>query len=150
MKDNFVILYEIAYDSKDGYEVAINTHLGVFTGYTEADEVDKKYPSSYHASEIALAKALRKFAKAAVKQLNREFNLISNMITQACDAADGPEDIDNNAFRILNGTLKQKKKEIEKWQARADAQTKKIITRIAARDRIVANYQTKEKEKGQN
>lgn len=145
MKDNYVILYEIGYDSKAGYEIAINTHLGVFVGYTEADEIDAKYPSLYHASEIALAKALRKFAKAAIKKLNREIAVIDGMIKQACDMADGPEDIDNGAFRIMNGTLKQKRKEAEKWTARVQALTNSIKERIAARDKIVAGYIEKDK-----
>lgn len=145
MKDNYVILYEIGYDSKAGYEIAINTHLGVFVGYTEADEIDTKYPSLYHASEIALAKALRKFAKAAIKELNREIAVIDGMIKQACDMADGPEDIDNSSFRIMNGTLKQKKKEAAKWAARVLALTNSIKGRITARDKIVAGYIEKDK-----
>lgn len=146
MKDNYVILDEIAYD--DGaYETIINTAIGTFTGYTEPDEIDSQYQSIYHASEIALAKALRKFAKAAVQQLNREFEVISGMIKQACDIANGPEDIDNTAFRIMNGTLKQKNKEIEKWEARIEGLSKSIQDRIAARDKIVANYIEKDKNK---
>lgn len=146
MKDNYVILDEIAYDN-GAYETIINTAIGTFTGYTEPDEIDSQYPSIYHASEIALAKALRKFAKAAVQQLNREFEVISGMIKQACDIADGPEDIDNTAFRIMNGTLKQKNKEIEKWEARIEGLSKSIQDRIAARDKIVANYIEKDKNK---
>lgn len=145
MKDNYVILDEIAYDN-GGYEVIINTHLGVFQGYTEPDETDSQYLSIYHANEIALTKALRKFAEAAVNQLNREFNLIDKMIKQACDIAKDPEDIDNTAFRIMNGTLKQKRKEIEKWEMRIKNLTKNIKDRIAARDEIVKKYIEKDKK----
>ena len=146
MKDNYVILDE--YCTPEGYYyIQINTHLGAFYGHTLPDKVDKDYPSEYHASEIALAKALRKFAQAAVQQLNREFEVISGMIKQACDIANGPEDIDNTAFRIMNGTLKQKRKEIEKWKARIESLSKNIQNRIAARDKIVANYIEKDKNK---
>lgn len=144
MKDNYVILDEHP-TSNGGYYIQINTHLGTFIGRTSPDDIDKNYLSQYHASEIALAKALRKFAKAAVQQLNREFEVISGMIKQACDIADGPEDIDNTTFRIMNGTLKQKRKEIEKWLIRIEVLTKSIKNRIAARDKIVANYIKKDK-----
>lgn len=144
MKEKYVILNE--YSTPEGYYyIEINTHLGSFYGNTMPDEIDSKYPSTYHASEIALAKALRKFAKAMVQQLNREFEVISNMIKQACDIANGPEDIDNTAFRIMNGTLKQKNKEIEKWEQRVANLTTNIQNRIAARDKIVAKYIEKDK-----
>lgn len=144
MKDNYVILDEFM-DNNGSYRIIINTHLGSFIGETEPDEIDAKYLSAYHASEIALAKALRKFAKAAIKQLYREFAIIDGMIKQACDVADGPEDIDNTVFRIINGTLKQKRKEIAKWEARVQALTNSIKERIAARDKNVAGYIAKDK-----
>ena len=144
MKENWEILDE--YSTPEGYYyIQINTHLGAFYGNTFPDEIDKQYPSQYHASEIALAKALRKFAKAAVQQLNREIKVLENMIKQACDTADGAEDIDNAAFRIMNGTLKQKKKEARKWQLRIEGLSKSIKDRIAARDGIVASYIKKDK-----
>ena len=146
MKDNYVILYEIEYDSEHGYEIAINTHLGVFVGYTEADEIDAKYPSSYHASEIALAKALRKFAEAATAQLKREINLIENMMNQVTDNAFDYYDVNNSSFRTMNGTLKQKRKEYEKWSKRVSALSVSIINRVAARDKIVAKYVKKDKK----
>lgn len=146
MKDNYVILYEIEHDNRYGYEIAINTHLGVFVGYTEADEIDAKYPSSYHASEIALAKALRKFAEAATAQLKREINLIENMMKQVTDNAFDYYDVDNSSFRTMNGTLKQKRKEYEKWSKRVSALSESIINRVTARDKIVAKYVKKDKK----
>lgn len=144
MKDNYVILNEIAYDT-GAYEVIINTHLGAFKGFTEPDEIDVKYPSIYHASEIALAKALRKFAEAAVAQLKREINLIENMMKQVTDNASDYYEVDNSSFRTMNGTLKQKKKEYEKWSNRVTALSVSLINRIAARDKIVAKYIEKDK-----
>jgi hypothetical protein len=148
MKDNYVILDEIAYD--DGaYEVTINTHIGTFTGYTEPDETDAKYLSIYHASEIALGKALRKYAEAMVNILKRDIKMLQGMIKQACDFAVnyglGDLDIDNTSFRIMNGTLKQKQKELKLWESRCLGVTQNIINRIAARDKLVAKYVEKDK-----
>ena len=146
MKDNYVILYEIEYDSKHGYEIAINTHLGVFVGYTEADEIDAKYPSSFHASEIALNKALRKFAETAIGRIKSEIKLIKGMIKQSVDFAEDKSDIDNTSFRVLNGTLKQKQKDLKLWESRIEALTKNIQNRVQARDKIVASYIQKDKK----
>ena len=145
MKENYIILDEIAYDN-GRYETIINTPIGVFTGATKPDEVDAKYPSIYHAAEISLAKALRRYAETMVNILKREIKMLSGMIKQSCDFAESRTDIDNNSFRILNGTLKQKKKELEKWSSRVDGLTKNITNRIAARDKIVAKYVLKDKE----
>ena len=145
MKDSYVIIDEILYE-KGGYEVTINTHIGTFTGYTEPDEVDAKYPSTIHASEIALAKALRKFSEAAVNVLKREIKMLEGMIKQSCDFAHGQRDeIDNNSFRIMNGTLKQKKEELKVWEGRIKGVTNNIVNRVAARDRIIANYVKQDK-----
>ena len=143
MKDNYVILDEIAYDT-GAYETTINTPIGVFTGYTEPDETDAKYPSIYHASEIALGKALRKYAEASVNLLRHDIKMLNDMIKQACDCARVSGlldiDIDNTSFRIMNGTLKQKQKELKLWESRVEGLTKNIVNRVSARDKIVAKY----------
>ena len=144
MKDNYVILDEIAYE--DGaYETIINTSLGVFVGKTEPDAVDSQYLSIFHASEIALAKALRKFSEAAVARIKSEIKLIESMIKQSLDFANDPADIDNTSFRVLNGTLKQKKKDLKLWKSRVIGLTLNIRNRIAARDKIVSEYIEKDK-----
>ena len=145
MKDNYVILDEIAYD--DGaYETIINTAIGTFTGYTEPDEIDSKYLSIYHASEIALAKALRKFSEAAVNSLKREVKLLEGLVKQSVDIAVDDYDIDNTSFRLINGTLKQKRKELKVWESRVQGLSSNIVNRIAARDKLVAKYIKKDKE----
>ena len=149
MKDSYVILDEIAYDD-GGYEIIINTPIGTFTGYTEPDEADAKYPSIYHAAEISLAKALRKYSDACVSLLKHDIQMLSGMIKQACDCAlstygECESDLDNASFRIMNGTLKQKKKELKLWESRVEGLTKNIMGRIAARDKIVAKYIEKDK-----
>ena len=144
MKESFVILDEIAYDS-GAYEVTINTTIGTFTGYTEPDEIDSQYPSIYHASEIALAKALRKFAEATVNTLKRDIKLLGGLMKQSVDMAKDRFDIDNTSFRLINGTLKQKQKDLVKWEGRVEYLSNKLIDRIQARDKIVANYIKKDK-----
>lgn len=145
MKDSYVILDE--YSTPEGYYyIEINTHLGSFCGDTMPDEIDAQYPSEYHASEIALAKALRKFAEAALARTKSEIKLIQSMIKQSIDFAFDAADIDNTSFRILNGTLKQKQKDVTMWEARIAALTDKIVKRVASRDQMVAKYI----KKGQN
>lgn len=139
MKDNYVILDE--YSTPEGYYyIEINTHLGSFRGDTMPDEVDSEYPSIYHASEIALAKALRKFAEAAVSSLKREVKLLEGLVKQSVDIAENDYDIDNTSFRLINGTLKQKKKELKLWESRVHGLSLNITNRITARDKLVAGY----------
>jgi hypothetical protein len=144
MKDNYVILDE--YSTPEGYYyIEINTHLGSFRGDTMPDEIDSKYPSTYHASEIALAKALRKFAEAAVSSLKREVKLLEGLMKQSVDMAFDDYDIDNTSFRLINGTLKQKKKELKLWEDRVLGLSLNITNRIAVRDKLVAGYVQKDK-----
>lgn len=139
MKENYVILDE--YSTPEGYYyIEINTHLGSFCGDTMPDEIDSKYPSTFHASEIALAKALRKFAEAAVSSLKREIKLLKGLVKQSIDIAENDYDIDNTSFRLINGTLKQKKKELKLWESRVHGLSLNITNRIAARDKLVAGY----------
>jgi hypothetical protein len=144
MKDNYVILDE--YSTPEGYYyIEINTHLGSFYGNTMPDEIDSQYPSTYHASEIALAKALRKFSEAAVNSIKREIKLLEGLVKQSIDIAVASYDIDNTSFRLINGTLKQKKKELKVWEDRVKGLSLNITNRIAARDKIVASYIKKDK-----
>lgn len=139
MKEKYVILDE--YSTPEGYYyIEINTHLGSFRGDTLPDEIDSKYPSTYHASEIALAKALRKFAEAAVSSLKKEIKLLEGLMKQSIDMAVDDYDVDNTSFRLINGTLKQKKKELKVWEDRVKGLSLNIINRIAARDKLVAKY----------
>ena len=63
MKDKYTIIKE-EFDTKTGITtVTINTDCGAFTGSVKLDDIDAQYPSIYHANELALAKALRKYAK---------------------------------------------------------------------------------------
>ena len=140
MKDNYVILDE--YSTPEGYYyIEINTHLGSFYGDTMPDEIDSKYPSTFYACEIALAKALRKFSEAAASSLKREVKLLEGLVKQSVDMAENDYDIDNTSFRLINGTLKQKRKELKVWEDRVKGLSLNIINRVAARDKIVAKYE---------
>jgi hypothetical protein len=105
------------------------------------DEIDSKYPSTFHASEIALAKALRKFSEAAASSIKREIKLLEGLVKQSVDMAENDYDIDNTSFRLINGTLKQKRKELKVWEDRVKGLSLNIINRVAARDKIVAKYE---------
>lgn len=143
MKDNYTILKEVS--GADGsYYIKINTDIGVFEGKTAPDKIDSQYPSAYHASEIAMAKALRKFAEASVAQLKRERKLLEKMLKQVLDNGD-PLEQPCSAFYILKSTLYQKKNELTIWENRVSALTKSIKDRIAARDALVAKYMNKDK-----
>ena len=144
MKDSYVILEEEVYEDGFSY-IIINTHLGTFEGSTQPDEIDAQYPSRFHASEICLAKALRKFAEAAVSALKREIKMLKSLIKQSIDFAVSDYDIDNTSFRLLNGTLKQKTKELNLWNTRIDMLNKRITDRVLSRDKIVAKYLQKDK-----
>lgn len=144
MKDTYVIINETSFDN-GAYEITINTHLGSFTGYTEPDEIDSKYLSKYHASEIALAKALRRFGEAIVSVTKREVKLLESLMKQSIDAAVEDYDVDNTSFRLINGTLRQKQKELKHWQERIDGLTKVIKMRVSERDKLVARYVAKDK-----
>ena len=144
MKDTYVIINETSFDN-GAYEITINTHLGSFTGYTEPDEIDSKYLSKYHASEIALAKALRRFGEAIVSVTKREVKLLESLMKQSIDAAVEDSDVDNTSFRLINGTLRQNQKELKHWQERVDGLTKSIKMRVSERDKLVARYVVKDK-----
>ena len=137
MKDNFVVLNEHS-TADGGYYIQINTHLGAFSGYTTPDQIDKQYPSQFHASEIALAKALRKFAQAATRILKHEIKTLSNMISETF--GHGPVDAKSHPVKVLLATTKMKKEELKLWQDRIENITATIKNRIITRDRLVAKY----------
>lgn len=146
MKDNYVILDE-KFDPNTGYYyIKINTALGTFDAFTEPDKVDSQYLSAYHASEIVLAKALRKFGETAIAKLKSEVRLIEKMRKQVLDNV-GEVGTFNTAYKTMVSTVNQLKADILKWENRVNSLAFGIQERIAARDKIVAKYATKE---GQN
>lgn len=143
MKDTYTIIYENL-DDDNNYIIKINTPIGVFAGKTRPDKEDSLCPSAYHASEIALAKALEKYAKATISILQREINMLKNIIKQIDDNKKTKESYSNTAFCTIWGTLKQKEKELQKWNSQKANIAKSLQMRIAARERVVAAYQKKD------
>lgn len=141
MKSNYVILKEEITDVS-AY-IQINTHLGMFDGCTSADEMDSKYPSKYQGYEIALGKALRKYAEAAVRTLRHEIKTLEDIVHAMYSAPYSKEGYHERA--VVRGVLKQKKSELVKWQERIDGISNSIKLRVKSRDKIVKGYEEKDK-----
>lgn len=142
MTDKYSIIRE-DYDVVTGITtVTINTHIGAFTGTTKIDDIDAKYPSMFQGCEIALSKALRKYAVAACTILKNEIKTISGMIKQAFTHASKV----NHTIRILLETKKEKQKELSLWTRRVAALSDAIKARINARDVIIKRYELKATE----
>ena len=145
MKSKFTIIKEEYNPETFESIVVINTNLGNFEGRTVADEIDKKYPSVFNGNAIALSKALRKYAKAAIRQLKAELKSIKQIIrfwarNNDYEPTELPFEKDLFMFR------KNKADEIKLWETRVSALDKSIQDRIAARDRITKAYQEKDKK----
>lgn len=142
MTDKYNIIKE-SFDTTSGVTtVEISTVLGNFVGTTTVDNIDAQYPSVYHANEIAMAKALRKFAKAAIRTLKMEVKMLKGMVTETF--GHGYVDAKSHPVKVLLSTLKTKEKELTLWKSRYEAMSESIINRIAARDKIVKGYMDKD------
>jgi hypothetical protein len=138
MTDKYTIIKE-NFDTTNGTTtVIISTHLGHFEGTTVIDDIDAEYPSVYQGYEIALAKALRKFAQAAARILKHEIKTLSNMISETF--GHGPVDAKSHPVKVLLATTKMKKEELKLWQDRIANITTTIKNRIITRDKLVAKY----------
>lgn len=137
MKFTYTVIQEVSSEEKE-YIIKINTPLGAFEGSTKPDEIDRQYPSAYHASEIALAKALRKYIKAAIRTLKTEIKLLKNIIEQVNSSNRIRQSYNNTTFRTVYGTLRQKEKELASWETWQQALTSRLKKRIAARDKIIS------------
>lgn len=139
MTDKYVITRE-DYDAITGITtVTINTHIGQFTGTTKIDEIDAEYPSVFQGHEIALAKALRKYAAAACIVLKNEIKTLSSMIKQAFTHSSKV----THPIKIMIATRKERQKELELWKRRIEVLSQRITNRIATRDRLVKKYSEK-------
>lgn len=142
MKNNYVVLKEEMIDDVFTH-IQINTPLGVFDGCTSADEIDAKYPSKYQGYEIALGKALRKYAEAAARILRHEVKTLEDIVHAMYSAPHSKEGYHERA--VVRGVLKQKKGELAKWQEKIDGISNSIKLRVQSRDRIVKHYEEKDK-----
>lgn len=142
MKSNYVILKEEVTDHL-AY-IQINTPLGMFDGATVADEIDSQYPSMYQGYEIALSKALRKYAEAAVRILRHEIKTLEDIVHAMYSAPHNEQGYHERA--TVRGVLKQRKAELAVWQSRIDGLSTKICNRVTSRDKIIKKYIEKDKK----
>ena len=141
MKDRYNIIKE-SFDTETGITtVAINTDCGVFEGKVKLDDLDAQYPSLFHASELALSKALRKYAKQMALITREKIQPLRAVMAQCLWCDDNTDKlIFGQATFIIRREIEKLEKELALWNARVEAMTKAISDRIAARDKIVKEY----------
>ena len=146
MKDRYKIIKE-EFDTITGITtVTINTDYGAFTGSVKLDDIDAQYPSIYHANELALSKALRKYAKQ-MALITREKLQPLRAIMNQCEWVDNNSDniVWSQATYLIRKEIEKLEKELKLWNTRAVVMTNTINQRIAARDKIVKTYLDKNK-----
>lgn len=145
MKSNFEIVREEYNPTTYESIVEIHTNLGNFIGTTIADEEDQIYPSQFQGNAIAMSKALKKYAKAAIRQLKAELTVADRMLSawgwSQPDKNEPHYDIYLQHYRYY----KDKCVELELWQTRLRNLDTGIENRISARNRILQSYREKEK-----
>lgn len=146
MKDGYRIIKE-EFDTITGITtVTINTDYGAFTGTVKLDDIDSKYPSIYHANELALAKALRKFAKQMVIITKEKIQPLRAVMNQ-CFYIDDHSSVLvwGKATFLIRREIEKLEKELSLWEQRIEVLSKSIEDRITARDRLVKSYLDKNK-----
>lgn len=146
MKDNYTIIKE-EFDTLTGVTtVIINTSCGAFTGSVKIDDTDAQYPSIFHASELALSKALRKYAKQMVVITREKLKPLRSVLKQ-CAWVDNNSDniVWSQATFLIRKEIEKLEKEMDLWKKRVNAVSAAIKNRITTRDRIVKNYLDKNK-----
>ena len=138
MKSKYAIIREEYNPETFESVVEIETDIGRFVGKTVADEQDRLCPSMWQGNQIALGKAQKKFAKAAIRILKAEvttYEKVYNTFEPIVDHIwDFPEWTD--FMRNYNS----KRKELELWQTRLAIVGISIKNRVDARDKITAKY----------
>ena len=146
MKDKYTIIKE-EFDTKTGTTtVTINTGYGAFTGSVKLDDIDAQYPSIYHANELALAKALRKYAKQMII-ITREKIKTIDAIEEQCFfvALSSPHIVYGKSTYLMRKEKEKLEKELILWKTRVEVTSSMITSRIAARDKITKAYLDKNK-----
>jgi hypothetical protein len=145
MKENYVIVNE-SFDTKDGVTtVIINTNYGAFSGSVKLDDMDAEYPSMFHATELALAKAQRKFAKTMLVICREKRDAINGIIKQFWNCAN-PQPGSHEA-QLVRKAYEEAVKEVELWQNRIENISLYIVSRIKSRDALVEKYNSKKESK---
>lgn len=142
MKDNYTIVKEDYNENTFETVIVITTPIGAFEGRTVADEIDKEIPSAFHGNEIALCKALKKYAKAMVVILRESYKTLENMRKQYGDSK--YSNLGGHEAKLLYRALDAKKAELELWKQRVKTLGKVNIERVKARDKIIEKYINKE------
>jgi hypothetical protein len=141
MKDRYSIINE-EFDTLTGTTtVTINTDYGTFTGKTKLDNIDAEYPSIFHANEIALAKALRKYAKHMALITREKLQPLYAIVKQYAWTAKNTNTLPwGHVVLLISREIEKLEKELDLWQKRIEATSSMITNRITARDKIIKTY----------
>jgi hypothetical protein len=146
MKDRYTIIKE-EYDVLTGTTtVTINTDCGAFLGSVKLDNIDAQYPSIYHANELALSKALRKYAKQMVIITREKLQPLYAVMEQCMYVNHHSEhQVYGKATFLIRKEIEKLENELELWNKRVETMSNAIINRISARDKLVKTYLDKSK-----
>lgn len=146
MKDNYTIEKEI-FDTATGITtITINTNYGSFTGSVKLDDIDAQYPSLYHAKELALLKALRKYAKQVIIIIKEKIKTLNSILLQ-CEWLDNETEYQpwGKATFLIRKEIENLEKDLKKWNDNKELVSNAIVSRITTRDKIVKRYLDKNK-----
>lgn len=147
MKDRYTIIKEEFNSTTGETVVTINTDVGAFTGRVILDDIDAQYPSIYHSHELALAKALRKYAKQMVIIIKEKMQPLNAILNQCLYvAAHSEEKVYGKATYLIKKELAKLEKDLTMWNNRVNVMSKTITDRIEARDKLVKAYMQKDKK----
>ena len=149
MKDKYTIIKEEFNSTTGETIVIINTDIGAFTGKVVLDDTDAQYPSIYHSHELALLKALRKYAKATIVIIKEKMQPLFSVLNQCMYTAEHSSTeipVFGKATFLIKKEIEKLNKELELWEKRVAATDRVIIKRIATRDAIVQKYINKDKK----
>lgn len=146
MKDKYKIIKE-EFDTITGITtVIINTDCGAFTGSVKLDDIDAQYPSIYHANELALSKALRKYAKQMALITREKIKPLKAVMKQCSYINQHSYEYPyGRATFLIRKEIEKLEEELKLWNKRIEVMTNTINQRIAARDKIVKIYLDKNK-----
>ena len=146
MKDRYKIIKE-EFDTATGItKVTINTDCGAFAGSVKLDDTDALYPSVYHATELALSKALRKYAKQMALITREKIKPLKAVMEQCHYISNHSYEFPyGKATFLIKKEIEKLEEELKLWNKRVEVMSTTIEGRIVARDRLVKAYLDKNK-----
>ena len=145
MKIGYVITEE-KFDTNTGVTtVTINSNHGSFTGSVKLDDMDAEYPSMFHAYELALAKAQRKYAKAMLIICREKRDALNGILKQFWNCAN-PQPGSHEA-QLVRKAYEEAVNDVLLWAKRIENTSFYITSRIKSRDKLVAGYNSKKENK---